>query len=73
MRRMNSMLLGHQGASARTDCMYFSIASRVAASSQDSGSHTVRLGTSMSAVAGTPSCASSSASIRVASAMRDGS
>ena len=22
MRRMNSMLLGHQGASARTDCMY---------------------------------------------------
>ena len=28
MRRMNSMLLGHQGASLRTDCVYFSIASR---------------------------------------------
>ena len=28
MRRMNSMLSGHQGASGRTDCMYFSAASR---------------------------------------------
>ena len=57
------MLLGHQGASERTDCMYLSIASRVAASSHDSGSHTVRLGTSMSAIATAPSCASSSTSI----------
>ncbi len=27
MRRMNSMLLGHHGASGRTDCMYLRIAS----------------------------------------------
>ena len=44
MRRMNSMLLGHQGASGRTDCMYFSMASRVAGSSQDSGRCTMRAG-----------------------------
>ena len=30
MRRMNSMLLGHQGASLRTTRMYLSMASRVA-------------------------------------------
>ena len=52
MRRMNSMLLGHQGASGRTDCMYFSIASRVAGSSHDSGRCTMRVGTSMSSMAG---------------------
>ena len=44
MRRMNSMLLGHQGASGRTDCMYFSIASSVAGSSHDSGRWTMRAG-----------------------------
>ena len=48
MRRMNSMLLGHHGASARTDCMYLSIASCVASSFQDSGRCTMRDGTSMS-------------------------
>jgi hypothetical protein len=48
MRRMNSMLLRHQGESARTDCMYFSIASFVAGSFHDKGSQTVRLSTSMS-------------------------
>ena len=42
MRRMNSMLLGHQGASGRTDCVYFWIASRVAGSSHDSGRCTMR-------------------------------
>ena len=42
MRRMNSMLLGHQGASARTRCMYFSMASCVAGSSHDSGRCTMR-------------------------------
>ena len=52
MRRMNSMLLGHQGASGRTDCMYFSIASLVAGSSQDNGSRTMRESTSMSSTAG---------------------
>ncbi len=44
MRRMNSMLLGHHGASGRTDCMYFWIASRVAGSSHESGRWTMRLG-----------------------------
>ena len=47
MRRMNSMLLGHHGASARTDCMYFSMARRVAGSSQESGRCTMREGTSI--------------------------
>ena len=56
------MLLGHQGASARTDCMYLSIASCVAASSHDSGSQTVRLGTSIAAADVTPSCAFSNKS-----------
>ena len=51
MRRMNSMLLGHQGASGRTDCVYFWIASRVAGSSHDSGRCTMRDGTSISSVA----------------------
>ena len=32
MRRMNSMLLGHQGASGRTDCMYLEMARSVAGS-----------------------------------------
>ena len=40
IRRMNSMFHGHQGASSRTPAMYRSIASRVAGSSQDSGSRT---------------------------------
>ena len=47
MRRMNSMLLGHQGASGRTDCVYFSMASCVAGSSHDSGRCTMRVGTSI--------------------------
>ena len=53
MRRMNSMLLGHQGASGRTDCMYLSMASCVAASSHDSGRWTMREAASrMSSTAG---------------------
>ena len=63
MRRMNSMLLGHQGASLRTDCMYFSIASWVAASSHDSGMCTMRVGTCMSSMAGSAFSAASSRSI----------
>ena len=43
MRRMNSMLLGHHGASGRTDCMYLRIASCVAGSSQERGRWTVRV------------------------------
>src|SRR3984957_14215724 len=39
-RLMNSMFHGVQGASERTPFMYRSIASRVAGSSQDSGSRT---------------------------------
>ena len=42
MRRMNSMLDGHQGASARTSSMYLSIASCVAGSFHDSGRCTMR-------------------------------
>ena len=45
MRRMNSIFHGIHGASLRTLFMYRSIASRVAGSSQDSGSRTVRDGT----------------------------
>ncbi len=52
IRRMNSMLLGHHGASLRTDCMYFWIASCVAGSSQESGRWTIRVGTSMSSMSG---------------------
>ena len=52
MRRMNSMLLGHQGASGRTDCMYLRMASCVAGSSQESGRCTMREGTAMSSSAG---------------------
>ncbi len=52
MRRMNSMLLGHQGASARTTRMYFSIATSVAGSSQDSGRWTMRLGTRSDSMSG---------------------
>ena len=44
MRRMNSMFHGHHGASARTPCMYRSMASRVAGSSHDSGRWTIRDG-----------------------------
>ena len=47
MRRMNSILLGHHGASGRTDCMYLRIASCVAGSSQESGRCTMRDGTTM--------------------------
>ena len=46
MRRINSMLSGHQGASARTDLTYLSTACWQAISFHDSGSHTVREGTS---------------------------
>ena len=60
MRRMNSMLLGHHGASGRTDVMYFWIARRVAGSSHDSGRCTMRDATSMFAVAGSPASTSSS-------------
>ena len=48
MRRMNSMLDGHQGASARTPRIYLSIASWTASSFHDSGRCTMRDGTSMS-------------------------
>ena len=46
------MFHGHHGASARTPCMYRSMASCVAGSSQDSGSRTVRLGTTSSSDGG---------------------
>ena len=52
MRRMNSMLLGHQGASGRTDWVYLRMASWVAGSSHDSGRWTIREATSISSVAG---------------------
>ncbi len=52
MRRMNSMLLGHQGASGRTDCVYLRMASCVAGSSQESGRWTMREGTTMSSRSG---------------------
>ena len=52
MRRMNSILLGHQGASGRTDCMYLRMASRVAGSSQDSGRWTMRAATTISSIGG---------------------
>ena len=67
------MLLGHQGASARTDCMYFSIASRVAASSHDNGSHTVRLGTSISASAVLPASSANKYAIKRCKLMVSGS
>ena len=54
-RLMNSMFHGVQGASARTPFMYRSIASRVAGSSQDSGSRTVRDGTRSSCTGGSSS------------------
>jgi hypothetical protein len=63
MRRMNSVLLGHHGASARTDCMYFPIASRVCGSSHDSGRCTTRLGMVMSSRLGSARSHSSSAAI----------
>ncbi len=63
MRRMNSMLLGHQGASGRTDWVYLRMASWVAGSSHDSGRWTIREATSISSVAGSaPSTSSRSAS-----------
>ena len=62
MRRMNSMLLGHHGASGRTDCMYFWMARRVAPSSHDSGRCTIREGTSMASVGGSSSSALASRS-----------
>ena len=67
MRRMNSMLLGHQGASLRTPCMYLRMASCVASSSHDSGSRTMRVGTSMSCTAGNSSSAPTSSSSSCAS------
>jgi hypothetical protein len=44
MRRMNSMLSGHHGASSRTAPMYFWIVSMVAGSRQLSGRWTMREG-----------------------------
>ena len=73
MRRMNSMLLGHQGASGRTDCMYFSMARRVAGSSQDSGNQTVREGTTSWSVSPRASSAASTASMSVRWSMTPGS
>ncbi len=69
MRRMNSILLGHQGASGRTDCMYLSMAICTVGSSHDSGRRTMRLGTVMSVAW------SSSASIsrRMATSVSSGS
>ena len=49
------MFHGHQGASERTPCMYRSMASRVAGSSHDSGSRTVRDGTRSSCAGGSAS------------------
>ena len=51
-RLMNSMFHGVHGASERTPCMYRSMASRVAGSSHDSGSRTVRDGTRSSFAGG---------------------
>ena len=67
------MLLGHQGASGRTDCMYLRIASCVALSSQLSGSQTVREGTTMSSVSPSASSAASTASTSAARPTADGS
>ncbi len=55
IRLMNSMFHGVHGASERTPCMYRSIASRVAGSSHDSGSRTVRDGTRSSWAGGSVS------------------
>ena len=66
MRRMNSMLSGHQGASARTDCLYRSVASCVAGSSQDSGRCTMRLGRLMRSTLGSSSIAASNQSMTCA-------
>ena len=49
------MFHGVHGASGRTPCMYRSIASRVAGSSHDSGSRTVRDGTRSSWAGGSAS------------------
>ena len=43
IRRMNSMLSGHQGASSRTEAMYCSMVSWIAGSFHDSGRWTMRL------------------------------
>ena len=60
MRRMNSMFDGVHGASLRTPFMYRSIARWVAGSSHDSGSRTVRDGTTSSVVGGMSSSISRS-------------
>ena len=57
---MNSMFHGVHGASERTPCMYRSMASLVAGSSQDSGSRTVRDGTRSSCAGGSASSTSRS-------------
>ena len=60
------MFHGVHGASERTPCMYRSMASRVAGSSQDSGSRTVRDGTRSSCVGGSSSstrCSSGSSDL----------
>ncbi len=57
MRRMNSRLLGVQGASLRTPCMYFSMASWVAGSSHESGRWTTRVGTTRLSTEGRSSSA----------------
>ncbi len=64
MRRMNSMLSGHHGASSRTAPMYFSIVSMVAGSRQLSGRCTMRDGMRKSS----RSPSASSAAISAASA-----
>ncbi|MOA54651.1 hypothetical protein D3C78_1783100 [compost metagenome] len=67
MRRMNSRLLGHQGASLRTVVMYLSIANWQAGSSQDSGRWTMRDGTLRSCAAHTASHRPATVSSRLAS------
>src|SRR5260370_11046133 len=52
MRRINSILLGHHGASGRTPCIYLRMASCVAGSSQESGRCTTRDSTTMSSRSG---------------------
>ena len=64
MRRMNSMLLGHHGASARTDCMYFSDREqRRRIVPRERQMHDARWESSMSSRSGSARSQASSASI----------
>jgi len=52
MRRMNSILDGHQGASGRTSSWYLRMASWTEGSFQDKGRWTMRLGNSTCSAGG---------------------